>query len=186
MIPSCRFIWLIRDGRKVVASCYARGWFHSTDESKEEPVDEALPYNHMPLATVKPDPTSNDLAARHIYYRLNAAKCGLIAENKWKCMSPFERNCWYWSYVNQRIEECLFSVSDDRFLFMRLEDIQYKKKEMFQFLEVPLVEFQLPKLNAARTDVLSWKDWDKEKRYSFEQWCGKDMDRWYRGWRDDI
>jgi hypothetical protein len=78
ILPQAGFIWLIRDGRAVVASTVGRGWF---DDHELEGV-----------------PPEKYMKRQWKTHRLNGALCGALSGEEWRQMSVFERNCWYWAY----------------------------------------------------------------------------------------
>jgi len=165
LLPFSKFIWLIRDGRNVVASAHGRGWFD-------------------PQESEQGNPTSPNVLERWMYYRLNGARCGRLDEGEWESLSAFERNCWYWSHVNSQIESQLTALPDDRWLTIRLEGLDHKTDAIFEFLGVDPVPVPMARLNVAHYPVERWENWDGSERSAFERWCGDGMDRWYPGWRD--
>ncbi|NCG25893.1 MAG: hypothetical protein GWP47_17410, partial [Actinobacteria bacterium] len=74
--PDAKFVWLIRDGRDVVASGHQRGWFD-------------------------PEHVADTQWERH---RLRADKLGEMDETEWAEWSPFRRVCWLWRRTNEMIE----------------------------------------------------------------------------------
>lgn len=158
LFQASKFIWLIRDGREVVASGHGRGWF-SPEESEDERINRRR-------------------------YRLNGAKCGAVSEEEWSKMSVFERNCWYWSFVNNQIEKHLNNISKDRWLMVRIEELQKKLTDVFEFLGVTPIPVKVTRWHEASYPVERWTSWEEEKRKIFERWCREGMDRWYPGWRD--
>jgi len=176
ILPSSKFIWLVRDGRDVVASTFVRGWF-----SPEERV-----YGKR---------TSTDIGERWIYYRLHGAKCKAFEEDTWAHMTTFERNCWYWYYVNSEIQKQLSQIPTQRKLMIRLEDINKKTDEILKFLQVDPYIIVPERLNTAE----EWKnhyisyglykdskciEWNAEQISDFTRWCGDKMDLWYPEWRN--
>jgi len=164
LLPNSKFIWLVRDGRDVVASTYGRGWF-----SPQESEGSYL---------------TTDLNRRWQYYRLNGAKCGALCKEEWEEMSVFEKNCWYWAYVNKEIEKQLISLPQDRWTVVRLEELSREISNLFRFLSLDPVPVNVRRYNIASYNVVRWPDWDRQSRKSFEQLCGEMMDKLYPGWRD--
>lgn len=174
LIPSSKFIWLIRDGRDVVASTYARAWFDSELENREG----------SSISSTK------EILQRWMFYRLNGAKCGVFSHTEWQKMSVFERNCWYWSYVNSSIERQLQQLSDDRFFQVKIEDIQNQTADIQNFLGVESQLLQTPKLNIHKHHQNwykkhdYWSNWQEQQKSSFIEYCGEAMDKWYPHWND--
>ncbi len=172
LMPSSRFIWLIRDGRDVVASTYARRWFDKDIENREG------------------SPTSpNKFLCRWMYYRIDGAKCGVFSQAEWDEMSVFEKNCWYWSYVNSSIEKQLQQLPGWRWYTIKLEEIEDKVSSLLNFLGVEFEPLTIPKLNAFKPNVnwyktqKHWYDWEEREKLAFIKYCGKEMDKWYPNWR---
>ena len=173
LIPTSKFIWLIRDGRNVAGSTYARGWFSPEQEIRSPPVK-------YDFRTV-------------FFYRLNGSKCGAMTADEWDAMSVFERNCWYWAYINKNIEDQLKKLSSERYLMVRLEQLSEKLTDVFGFLGVEPIYVDVPILNYTgskklrfntRLDKpLSWPEWESRKIEEFEKWCGTLMNDMYPGWK---
>jgi hypothetical protein len=164
MLPRSRFVWLIRDGRDVVASTYGQAWF--------------------PDAERPGDPVSPELYERWLYYRLHGAACKAFTPQAWEALGLFEKNCWHWAYVNAGIESVLSALSPERWRRVRLEELERQAAELFRFLGVAPVPAAVEQENRATYAVTRWQQWSGAERRAFEQWCGEGMDRWYPGWRD--
>jgi len=175
IIPRSKFIWLIRDGRDVVASTYARGWFRPNEAVNSNPKFSALKWV--------------------LSYRLNGSLCGEMTKERWEEISVFERNCWNWSFVNRKIYDQLSSLPKERWCMLKIEEIQQKLPDMFNFLGVNSLSLKIPKLNktedirklATRSikKTEPWQTWDSKKRNSFEKWCSQEMDSWYPDWKNE-
>lgn len=148
-----KFIWLLRDGREVVCSTFARKWF----DSNELEIDK----HEMRL------------------WRLDGAKCGFFSDEEWSSMSTFERNCWYWAYVNELIETQLSLLPVDRYMMIRLEDIQGEFEKIHSFLGLDPESQRVPQLNTATDNVINWDNWSSDEARIFNKWCGNFMERWY-------
>ena len=166
-LPSSKFIWLIRDGRNVVSSTFARGWFSQGEQNLG-------------------NPTSENITLRWMYYRVNGHLCGDFSEREWENMSVFERNCWYWNYVNRKIANDLTSFSPEKWLMVRIEELYRKVNEIWDFLGVDTFnEYSIPTMNIAKHVLHPWDQWENEKMEVFEQYCSDGMDQWYPGWREE-
>ena len=154
ILPGSRFVWLVRDGRRVVASTVARGWYGAEHESG--------PWGE---------------------YRLRGDHCGDVPSATWESMSAFEKNCWYWWYVNDTIERQLEPLDAERWRRVRLEDIDREAAALFRFLGADPVPVAAVHANASRWRVVPPALWSPEDRAAFDRWCGDAMDRWYPEWR---
>lgn len=165
-LPSSKFIWLIRDGRNVVSSTFARSWF------SEEEHDLG-------------SPTSENFTLRWMYYRLNGYLCGEFSEHEWEGVSVFERNCWYWNYINRKIDTALSSLSPDKRLMIRVEELGERVENIWDFLGVkPFKTYSIPRMNIAKHVLQPWDQWGTDKVEAFEQYCSGGMSQWYPGWKE--
>lgn len=163
--PSSVFVWLIRDGRDVVASTVGRRWYTEYE-------------------TETADPTAHLEWPRYAHYRLDGARCGAVSPAEWRGMSTFERNCWRWTYVNETIESQLGLLADDRWTLLRVEEIDPTLERCFSLLGVEPEPVTLLRENVADYSVREWRRWDERRRDAFERWCGAGMDRWYPAWQE--
>ena len=153
-----KFLWLIRDGRKVVASMVSRG-----------------AYGHEQSA----GPTK--IWAK---YRIQGDLCNDVTSETWQMMSPFEKCCWYWSYTNRMIDNDLAKLSQDVWIMIRLEDISMYLNEVLKFLELPFYPLKLVQANKHVDTTYHFTNWSEEEQEAFSFWCGQGMDKWYPGWRE--
>lgn len=174
LFPRSRFIWLIRDGRDAVTSMCNRGWFSDTEQRLGRHGGQ-------------------DIGTRWMLYRLNGHKCGEFSESEWSTMSQFEKACWYWAYVNERIERDLGGLTSVRKTVVALEDVERQMPALHEFLGLPRGPAGVPRRNAGAdwTDYyrqrgllgeLDRVHWNADQREVFARWCGKTMDRYYGGW----
>jgi len=168
LFPACRFLWLTRDGRDVVASTHARGWFTPRDREHADPLSLT---DHRP---------------RWNYWRIDGARCGDFTPEEWESLGAFERNCWYWARVNARIAADTAPLPPGSLLHLRLEDFSARVGETLRFLELSAVPLEVERSNKANAgdEPRKWPDWSAEERAAFERTCGPLMDRLYAGWRD--
>lgn len=162
LFPKCRFVWLIRDGRDVVASTHSRGWFSSDEKIRAHPAEPGI--------------------LRWHYYRLDGAKCGRFAPEQWARLSVFEKNCWYWAHVNKVIGEELSGLSEDRWIKIRVEDLDAKLAELVTFLGGSPHVLKAARENVATGKLRSWDRWSATENKQFEHWCGEQMHAHYPGW----
>ena len=163
LMPGSRFVWLIRDGRDVVASTFGQEWFPSA----------ARPGN----------PVAGDLYDRWLYYRLDGAACGAFSREQWNRLTLFEKNCWHWSHVNREIERSFLALPEQRRVRVRMEDLRADVDAVFRLLSVEPLPVKVEKRNQATYAVKRWPQWGAAERAAFDKWCGSEMDRWYPGWR---
>ncbi|NCG32878.1 MAG: hypothetical protein GWP44_08345, partial [Proteobacteria bacterium] len=166
--PDAKFVWLIRDGRDVVASGHQRGWFD-------------------------PEHVADTQWERH---RLRADKLGEMDETEWAEWSPFRRVCWLWRRTNEMIETDLAELDPDRWRIVRLEELEASLDGLATFLDVSPVSWSVPRLNARSakleigdtranrvSSVQSHADWDDDQAAMFDAECGAMMDTLYPIWR---
>ena len=87
LFPKAKFLWLTRNGRDVVASTYARGWFSDSEYEIS---------------------TDGNYGKRGVYseFRVDGSLADpCLNEAEWLEMSAFERCCWYWSFWNNEIRK---------------------------------------------------------------------------------
>jgi acetyltransferase-like isoleucine patch superfamily enzyme len=160
LLPGCKFIWLIRNGKDFVASAYARGWY-STEQ------------------TINMNPGGR-IMERYYFYRLNGDKCSDYNLLKpWKSLSPFEKNCWYWNYVNASIEKDLLKLSNEIWIKIKIEDIETRLNDLQNFLDIQEINLNLIRSNQADYDTYNYDEWSIEEKRSFNSICGKNFSRWY-------
>ena len=162
LLPKAKFIWLIRDGRDVVASTFARGWFKD-DEYNPDIKDKKLKYWQR--------------------YRLNGNLCCVFDKITWKKMSLFERNCWYWSYVNEMIETQLKSIPDEQKMMINLQMLDDYLPKLLSFIGVKLdYDIRLKKLNVAkkRQTPKKWTEWTEMEINTFNKYCGDGQRKWLK------
>lgn len=162
LMPKAKFIWLLRDGRDVVASTFARNWFANTEYNAEE----------------------KDTSLREWRkYRLDGSKCGEFSHEEWNEMSLFGRNCWYWSYVNETIENALKSIPSDQQLKISLTNsmsAEYKAIQMFTGVQYMEIENVIANKAKKGEKPKNWNTWSEEQKEEFTQHCGNHMKQWMK------
>lgn len=164
LMPQSRFVWLIRDGRDVVSSTVSRKWY-SPDEEQG-------------------DPLSAEYHNRFVYYRVDGSQCGVMPPHEWRRLSPFDKNCWHWSYINNEISRQLSALPREQWMQVRLEDLTKCTADVFRFLGVQPVEVDITRNNRTEHGIKHWRQWSAESQMRFAKWCGMDMDRWYPDWQN--
>lgn len=148
-------VWLVRDGRRVVASGMGRGWY--TQKERLYPPHEWAKYRWR-----------GDLA-------------GDVDEQTWNDMGPFARNCWYWSAVNQRIRTGLAEASAFvRWRKVHLETLTSEVvDDLHWWLGVEPLRVPVAVSNTGGKAVEKWQpeNWSDEYKETFERWCGEEMER---------
>lgn len=155
--PTAKYIWLLRDGRDTVSSFLARGWYTGSQELHEW---EA--------------------------WRIQGDEVGDFSQKQWATLAPFEKCCWYWTYVNRRIQRSLDEVAE-RSLRVRLERLQGSSSTLFGFLGLtPPSKPTLITANKAMPHhkLAKYTDWNEDQVAAFMDYCGTAMDEWYPGWRE--
>lgn len=162
LLPDAKFIWLLRNGEDVVSSGYGRGWF-----------DDAEFYN-VPFSK-----TAFSINPKYSRSRLNGAECGFFSEITWKNMGAFERNCWYWSYWNNRIEEQISLLPEKQWMMVKLEELHTKLTDLCEFIGVPDEGLNIKGHNQANYTVLRADNWDNTQKEIFKKHCASSMKKWY-------
>lgn len=173
ILPHAKFIWLIRNAENFVASAYGRGWF----DDHEYALHNKLVFS---VDSIAPKEIFDDYRLEYSLFRLNGFKTGELSENVWKDMPSFDRNCWYWSFWNQKIENDWKTISDEKKYFLPLESLSENKNKILEFLNLSMNEIQTDKFNEASYEKFSFDKWTKEQKSVFEKWCGVQMKRWYK------
>lgn len=155
--PDATYIWLLRDGRDAVSSFHARGWYTGSQELHEWET-----------------------------WRIQGDRVGDFSPRQWAKLTPFEKCCWYWTYVNRRIQRSLDTIAE-RSLRVRLERLQESSSTIFGFLG--LTPPANPALSVRNVAMLHHRpvkhtDWNKEQMATFVDYCGTAMEEWYPRWRE--
>lgn len=156
VLPDARFVWLIRDGRKVVASTYARSWFA---DSSHPVWRQVMWFYHR--------------------YRVAGDLSGAVPGGDWAGMSAFERNCWYWAYVNETIEQAFEDVPPDRKMMVRLEELKDSVPELLSFMGVEKTDLPVQVKNEAFYAKTDAEAWAPEQVAAFNRFCSPLMERIY-------
>ncbi len=158
VFPHAKYIWLMRDGREVVASMYYRGWYDRSQTRVPEYWHDA---------------------------RLQADQTGDISSDEWNRHTRFEKCCWLWTKYNLIIEGELAATDPGPWRQVKLEEMKVQLPAIESFLGLHKTKpILVRKRNVALQPVVSWHEWDTDQRQSFERICGEAMDKWYPTWRD--
>lgn len=155
LLPKCKFVWIVRDGRSFVSSAYNRGWFRQDDE---------------------------EFKIRHQWaeYRINGFAAGDVRQDEWNKMDSFGRCCWYWSYWNRTIQNQLSKLAKDRCFFVKLEDLEFKMSQLQSFLGVQEQAILLSKDNIAERKITKpYEQWSDSEINTFNRFCGETMNDFY-------
>lgn len=158
-VPKAKFIWLMRDGKKVVDSTYGRGWYSN------EKINQDIYYDSELMIWDN--------------YRLLGYKTGDYNIDEWNKLTVFEKNCWYWYKWNSIIEKNITQLPKDQKLIIRLEDLNDKIQIISEFLGVPDNNFKIVKKNQAKTPLKGIENWDNDEIKQFDQICGKLYRKYY-------
>ncbi|HHO50009.1 MAG TPA: hypothetical protein ENK18_03850 [Deltaproteobacteria bacterium] len=157
--PGIRYLWLIRDGRDVVASLDVRGVLH--------------------------DQPRADVRGGWLMERFRLDWFDDAPALAWDTLPPFEKACWYWEWTNAVIEDSLASIDEARWLQLRLEHIGTERHQLARRFELPtLSEHRPPIINQSRQKLTRWQGWSPPQIETFTRVCGDRMDRVYPGWRN--
>ena len=166
LFPAAKFIWLIRRADLFVNSAYPRGWFRNEEFGYPPHDKEFFPAVATP-------------SLLHATHRPNGFRAGVFSEREWKLMTAFERNCWYWAWWNQRIENDLKKLPDHLWMQVKLEELSAKSKEIQSFIGLPPRVFEVKKVNAAKYKKLTTENWTGPMKQLYRQHCDETMKRWF-------
>ncbi|SHF85970.1 Acetyltransferase (isoleucine patch superfamily) [Loktanella atrilutea] len=156
ILPEAKFIWLVRSGIDVVASGMGRSWFA--------------------------DPSHKNWDVVHWYfhtYRPRGDLAGAMSPEEWQAAGPFERNCWYWDFVNRRIRADLADLPKTRKMFMRLEDMSDRLSDLQTFLGTGHSALKSKESNTALHAKHHVAHWTEQERAIFSRRCGPLMAELY-------
>lgn len=90
-------------------------------------------------------------------------------------MGPFEKNCWYWAYINSVIERDIAMIPNDRKMMVKLEELAERADEVAHFVSQKRVSLKIKRTNEAFYKIYSAKDWSSEQLASYDKYCGRLM-----------
>jgi hypothetical protein len=126
LFPEARFVHLVRDGRKVSSS-----YFHKlVDECYDERSTEVMAAHLADPKHVPPPPPEKK-------YWWPQARRGERFAAEFAGFDQFERIAWHWAEINRVILKDLRSVSEEKKLFVRLEELHADPgavRRLFSFL----------------------------------------------------
>lgn len=162
--PDAQFIWLLRDGTEVVSSGMQRGWF-DPERITDTPWERG---------------------------RMRGDELGEIDPDVWAAWTPFRRISWLWRRTNEIIEHDLAALAPERHMAVRLEDLESTLPAIAEFLDVPDINWVIPRLNARAlvpdtgpgsanevSRVFSVADWTDEQHDEFKEEAGAFQQAWY-------
>ncbi len=157
VLPQARFIWLVRSAKDVVQSGVHRGWY-----SDEE--------THAKYDVIKHDWNR---------YRIRGDHIGVIETEEWQRMSVFERNCWYWSYVNEQIEKQLQLIDSTNWIRMTLENLVQQREELASFTGISDLNHSFPHENQNKVQMNTKAALNEKQQQAYDRWCKPLMERFY-------
>jgi hypothetical protein len=166
IFPKAKFVWLIRKGDSFVNAAYSRGWYFNREFGYS---DNEKEFFHSVVT-----PSAMDAA-----HRLNAFKLGILTEAEWKNMTAFERNCWYWTWLNSTIEEDLEKIPREQWIRAGLHELNELSETVQTFLGLEVKSLKANKVNAAGYKKVSKSSWNEEMKNIFELHCGIAMKKWF-------
>ncbi|WP_114521941.1 DapH/DapD/GlmU-related protein [Altererythrobacter sp. ZODW24] len=159
-LPNSKFIWLVRQSPKVVASVIGRGWYSQEAENFQE--------------------SKNPWFREH--WRVQGNLTSPAVEG-FAAMSQFEKCAWYWAHVNRSIEAAFDGLPENRKLLVRLEDLSDQADDIISFAGAPPHSIPVTQENKAVHGRHKTEAWTSEEHQIHEKWCGEIMDRLYPDWR---
>jgi len=128
IFPNAKFIFLVRDGRKVVSSYY--------NKLKNECYDD---YSNNIMGNFIRNPLKAIQPPKEKKYWWPHPVVGSVKEKEFRDYDQFSRICWYWSEVNNVIIRDLNYVPASQYMFVKLEELSSNKsiaKNILDFLDV--------------------------------------------------
>jgi Sulfotransferase domain len=160
--PSARVIWLIRDGRDVVASMVARGIYHPRELE------------------------ARGGAKQWARTRLQADRVGDLSSDAWAKLDPFGRCCWLWSFTQRVIGRDLARLNLP-WMRLRLEELAASRSKLADFCGLPEGALQtVPHSNRSARTPKRWRVWSRREMELFRHLCGPLMNEHYPGWEEDM
>lgn len=166
LFPKAKFIWLIRKADSFVNAAYSRGWYLNREFN--------FPVNRKEFFRSEVVPSKMDAT-----HRLNAFKMNLITEREWKKMTAFERNCWYWNWLNHKIENDLNQLPSSQWMMIKLNELNNSSDKLLSFLEVDNQNLVADKVNEAKYKKITKSNWTSEMAQLFELHCGDSFSKWF-------
>jgi hypothetical protein len=164
--PEARFVWLLRNGRDVVASAMQKQWYTGYSAAYDR-YEDATPTQQA-----------------WIDGRLRGDRLGDMRAADWEALPRFGKCCWYWHAVNRLIEADLASAGVEPFV-LKLETLPDQALDLLAWLGITARSPEIPQANTAKRPPYHWSNWSAGERALFEQFCGAQMDGWYADWRDE-
>jgi acetyltransferase-like isoleucine patch superfamily enzyme len=157
-IGPSKFIHLKRNPIEFVSSAYMRGWYEEAE------------VNEMFNRTKRNNKySSNRLLPSKIPNLMD------IPNN-----DPFELNCWYYSYIQEKVSHSFSNLPNNRKLELRLEDIDHNIETLHNFTNFNYERGNpFPSSNKAKKKGYTpydYSQWTKSQKQVFEKWCGKYID----------
>jgi hypothetical protein len=157
--PDARIVWLIRDGRAVVASLVGRNIYHPREFELRTPGTEEWALT-----------------------RINGDAAGDVSGERWRDLDTFGRCCWYWGYTHRTIGRELRRLPLESFR-VRLEDLPELWSDLRDFCTLPASAVPaVPHANRSARAPMSWQHWSRAQQSVFRELCGTVMDEHYPGW----
>lgn len=166
VFPQAHFIWLMRNGRDMVASAYSKQWYSGHSE------------NHDRYEDCTP------LEKKWIDGRIQGDRCGDLSAAEWARLDRFGRCCWYWYYVNKLIGRDLAQYAPSRYYRLHLETIDAQLPALLHWMGLKTwIRPAARRINPGKRAAYPWSAWSEAQRDQFEYWCAEQMDSFYPGWR---
>jgi len=131
LFPSAKFLWLIRDGRKVVSSFYHKLPDEMYDDESVRIMEQWL---QSPTEYPTPPPEKK--------YWWNIPRPGMPFYQEFKAFNRFQRICYHWAEVNRIIARDFRSLPPGQKLSVRLEDLTSNREVVRNLLAFFDVDYQ--------------------------------------------
>jgi len=130
LFPNAKFIYLVRDGRKVTSS-----FFHKLGNECYDDRSMTILRHYMDHPDQFPSPPPEKK------YWWNLPPVGTAMADEFRGMNQFQRMCFHWGEVNRWIQRTLAPISEARKRVYKLEELvsdPYVVHDMLSFLGLPM------------------------------------------------
>ena len=88
-------------------------------------------------------------------------------------MTRFKKNCWYYAYWSNKIENGLEIVPKKQQLTVDLENLSNELINISEFLGVDFINNENKIFNKSKNSIHKYDEWTREERDAFYEICEK-------------
>jgi len=130
VFPTAKYIYIIRDGRKVTSSFFHKLGHECYDDRSTQVLQE---YCDNREACLPPPPEKK--------YWWNLPRPGTPLASEFRQFNQFQRICFHWGEVNRKIQQSLSRIPGDRKRTYKLENLvsdSHLVEDLLKFLGLPM------------------------------------------------